>query len=486
MTASSFTLKSRETFSMRHLTLTVVAATALAAPMARAQAVRATAAPILIRNATIMTVTRGTQANSDLLLSGGKIAQIGKNIAAPAGARVIDGTGKFVIPGIIDPHSHMAADAINEGSLSVTSMARIRDVINPTDINIYRALAGGVTTLNVLHGSANTIGGQNAVIKLKWGRNTEEMLFPGATPGIKFALGENVTRKNNGAIQIPGIATPPRRYPATRMGQEEVLRDAFMRARDYKATWDDYRARSVRDKSLIAPRRDLELEPLAEVLAGTRFVHAHSYRADEMLMLLNLADEFGFKVKTLQHGLEGYKIADEIAKHGAGLSTFADEWSYKIEAYDAIPYNVAILMRHGVLTTINSDDDGRARRLNIDAAKMIRYGGLTEDEALSVITINGAKQLGIDKRVGSIEVGKDADVAIYNANPLSVYSSVEQTIIDGEIFFDKQKDLAMRDAETKERAELEKADANIAPAPRGRPGGAPGAGALAATPPENR
>ncbi|MDQ2665066.1 MAG: amidohydrolase family protein [Gemmatimonadota bacterium] len=470
---------------MKHLTLAVVA-TALAVPLAHAQAARATAPPILIRNATIMTVTRGTQTNSDLLLSGGKIAQIGKNIAAPAGARVIDGTGKFVIPGIIDPHSHMALDAINEGSLSVTSMVRMRDVINPTDIAIYRALAGGVTTLNLLHGSANTIGGQNAVVKAKYNTSADEMLFPGATPGIKFALGENVTRKNSGGFNIPGIATPPRRYPATRMGQEEVLREAFMRARDYKATWDDYRARSAKDKSLIAPRRDLELEPLAEVLAGTRFVHAHSYRADEMLMLLNLADEFGFKVKTLQHGLEGYKIADEIAKHGAGLSTFADEWSYKIEAYDAIPYNVAILMRHGVLTTINSDDDGRARRLNIDAAKMIRYGGLTEDEALSIITINGAKQLGIEKRVGSIEVGKDADVAIYNANPLSVYSSVDQTIIDGEVFFDRQKDLAMRDAEARERAELERADANTAPAPRGRPGGAPGAGALAATPPENR
>ena len=484
MSASSFMSKSLETFSMRFLTLATAAA--LSASVAHAQATRTAAPPILIRNATIMTVTRGTQTNSDLLLSGGKIAQIGKNIAAPAGALVIDGTGKFVIPGIIDPHSHMALDAINEGSLSVTSMVRMRDVINPTDIALYRALAGGVTTLNLLHGSANTIGGQNAVVKAKYGHTVDEMLFPGATPGIKFALGENVTRKNSNAINIPGIATPPRRYPATRMGQEEVLRDAFVRARDYKATWDDYKARSAKDKSLIAPRRDLELEPLAEVLAGTRFVHAHSYRADEMLMLLNLADEFGFKVKTLQHGLEGYKIADEIAKHGAGLSTFADEWSYKIEAYDAIPYNVAILMRHGVLTTINSDDDGRARRLNIDAAKMIRYGGLTEDEALSVITINGAKQLGIDKRVGSIEVGKDADVAIYNANPLSVYSSVEQTIIDGEVFFDKQKDLAMRDAEARERAELEKADANTAPSPRGRPGGAPGAGASAANPPENR
>jgi imidazolonepropionase-like amidohydrolase len=377
------------------------------------------------------------------------------------------------MPGIIDPHSHMAADAINEGSLSVTSMARIRDVINPTSEHIYYALAGGVTTLNVLHGSANTIGGQNAVLKLKWGRSAAEMLFPDAMPGIKFALGENVTRKNSGGINIPGVPTPPRRYPGTRMGQEEILRDAFMRARDYKATWDDYRTRSAKDKSLIAPRRDLELEPLMEVLEGKRFVHAHSYRADEMLMLLNLADEFGFKVKTLQHGLEGYKIADEIAKHGAGLSSFADEWSYKIEAYDAIPYNVAINMRHGVLTTINSDDDGRARRLNIDAAKMIRYGGLSEDEALSTITINGAKQAR-HRQARWFDRGREGrrhrDL---HANPLSVYASVEQTIIDGEVFFDKKKDLAMRAALASERAELEKAEANQAPARGGRPAGRP-------------
>jgi imidazolonepropionase-like amidohydrolase len=244
------------------------------------------------------------------------------------------------------------------------------------------------------------------------------------------------------------------------MGQEESLRDAFMRARDYKASWDDYRARVQKgEKNVVAPRRDLELEPLVEVMEGTRFVHAHSYRADEMLMLLNLAKEFGFTVKTLQHGLEGYKIASEIAAAGTGLSTFADSWSYKIEAYDAIPYNVAILMRHGVLTTINSDSDERARRLNIDAAKMMRYGGLTEEEALKLITYNGAAQLGVADRVGSIEVGKDADIAIWNGHPLSVYSNVETTIIDGEIFFDKQRDLAMRAEQAKERAELERADA---------------------------
>jgi imidazolonepropionase-like amidohydrolase len=251
------------------------------------------------------------------------------------------------------------------------------------------------------------------------------------------------------------------------MGQEEVLRDAFTRARDYKSTLDEYKARVARgEKNLVPPRRDLELEPLVEVLEGKRLVHAHSYRSDEMLMLLNVADEFGFKVATLQHGLEGYKIASEIAKHGAGLSSFADEWSYKIEAYDAIPYNVAILMRHGVVATINSDSDERVRRLNIDAAKLMRYGGLTEDEALSTITINGAKQLGVSDKVGSIEVGKDADLGLWNNHPLSVYANVDKVFIDGKVFFDRQQDLAQRDQKAKERAELEKADANQAPANR--------------------
>ena len=414
------------------------------------------ASPVLIKNATVLTVTKGKLENTDVLLQNGKIAQVGKNLTAPAGAQVIDATGKFVMPGIIDPHSHMMADAINEGSLSVTSMVKMTDVLNPTAPNIYRALAGGVTTINLLHGSANTIGGQNATLKLKYGRPASEMLFPGAPPGIKFALGENVTRKNSNQIQQAGVQ---RRYPTTRMGQEEVLRDAFTRAQDYKKKWDDYRAAVAKgDKTAIPPRKDLELEPLVEVLEGKRLVHAHSYRADEILMLMNLADEFGFKVQTLQHVLEGYKIASEIAKHGTGASTFADSWSYKIEAYDAIPYNVAIMMRHGVLTTINSDSDERVRRLNIDAAKMMRYGGLTEDEALRLITINGAEQLGVGNKVGSIEVGKDADVAIWDAHPLSVYANVETTFIDGEIYFDKQRDLALRAQKEKERADLERAE----------------------------
>lgn len=440
------------------LALAVVASSA----SAQGRAASPSAPPMIIRNATVMTVTKGTQQNTDILIQNGKIAQIGKNLSAPAGTTVIDGTGKYVMPGIIDPHSHMMIDAVNEGSLSVTSMVRISDVLNPTAPNIYRALAGGVTTINALHGSANTIGGQNATVKLKFGKDAKDMLFDGAPPGIKFALGENVTRKNSqqGGGGRGAPAGPPPRYPTTRMGQEEVIRDAFTRARDYKAEWDDYRARVAKgEKNLVAPRRDLELEPLVEVLEGKRLVHAHSYRADEMLMLLNVAKEFGFKVQTLQHGLEGYKIATEIAQAGTGLSTFADEWSYKIEAYDAIPYNVAILMRHGVVATVNSDSDERIRRLNIDAAKMIKYGGLTEDEALKTITYNGAVQLGVDKRVGSLEVGKDADIGIWNANPLSVYASVEKTIIEGVVYFDKQKDLTMRAANEKERAALLAAEA---------------------------
>lgn len=435
----------------------------LAAPLAAQQS---RAPTTLIRNATVVTVTNGTLPGTDVLLQGGKIAAIGANLAAPAGATTIDATGKYLAPGIIDPHSHMMVDgAINESSLSVTAMVGIADVLDPSDLNIYRALAGGTTTLNILHGSANTIGGQNAVVRLKWGRPAREMLFPGAMPGIKFALGENVTRKNSNTVIIQGQGAAPRRYPTTRMGQAEVLRDAFTRARDYQREWNDYRARLARnERNLVAPRRDLELEPLVEVLEGRRHVHAHSYRADEMLMMLEVAEEFGFTVRTLQHALEAYKIAPEIARHGAGISTFADMWGYKIEAYDAIPYNAVITMRHGVLSTLNSDDDGRARRLNIDAAKLVRYGGLTDDEAMALITINGARQLGIDARVGSIEVGKDADVVLWTGHPLSVYSTVVTTFIEGEIFFDRERDLAMRRELAAERERLEAAEPNQLPA----------------------
>ena len=417
---------------------------------------RAVTQETLIRNATVLTITHGTLANTDVQIRNGKIAAIGKNLKAAANARVIDATDKFVMPGIIDCHSHSMLDAINEGSLSVTSMVRTRDALNPNDIDLYRELAGGTTTLNLLHGSANAIGGLNTVVKIKYGRPVEEFLFPGAMPGIKFALGENPKRSNFNPQ--PG---QQRRYPVTRMGVEETIRDAFTRARDYKKAWDEYRNGVARgNKNLVAPRRDLQLDPLVEVMEGKRYVHAHCYRADEILMLIGIANDFGFKIRTFQHTLEGYKVAKEIAAHGAGASIFADNWAYKIEAYDAIPYNAAIMTRAGVIVSMNSDSDERARRLNIEAAKAMRYGGLTEEQALKLITWNPAVQLGIQERVGSIEVGKDADLAIWNGHPLSVYARVETTLIDGEAFFDREQDLARRPELAKERTALEAAEPN--------------------------
>lgn len=435
----------------------------------RAQTRAANPSETLIKNATVLTITRGVLPNTDVLIRNGKIVGVGKGLTASGSARVIDATNKYVMPGIIDCHSHSMLDTINEGTLAVTSMVRTRDVVNPTDPDLYRELAGGVTTLNLLHGSANPIGGLNTVVKIKYGRNADEFIFPGAMPGIKFALGENVKRSSS--PNLPGVT---RRYPNTRMGVEETIREAFSRARDYKRAWDEYRAATAKgDKSLIPPRRDLQLEPLVEVLEGKRYVHAHCYIASEILMLLNLADEFGFKIKTLQHVLEGYKVAKEIAAHGAGASTFADSWAYKLEAYDAIPYNMAIMTRAGVVVSVNSDSDERARRLNIEAAKAMHWGDLTEEQALKLITINPAIQLGIQDRVGSIEVGKDADVAIWNGHPFSVYSRVDTTIIDGDVFFDRQQDLARRAGLEKERATLEQADANKPPAQGGQ---TPGAG----------
>ena len=457
----------------RFISRLLLVSIASAIPVCNAHAQRAAVQPseTLIKNATVLTITRGTLSNTDVLIRNGKIAGVGKNLNASASARVIDGTGKYVMPGIIDCHSHSMLDTINEGTLAVTSMVRTQDVLNPTDVDLYRELAGGVTTLNLLHGSANPIGGLNTVVKIKYGRPASEFLFPGAMPGIKFALGENVKRSST--PNQPGVQ---RRYPNTRMGVEETIRDAFTRARDYKTTWDEYRAKASQgEKNLIPPRRDLQLEPLVEILEGKRYVHAHCYRADEILMLISLADEFGFKIKTFQHVLEGYKVAKEVAAHGAGASMFADSWAYKIEAYDAIPYTAAIMTRAGVVVSMNSDSDERARRLNIEAAKAMHYGELTEEQALKLVTLNPAIQLGIQNRVGSIEVGKDADLAIWNGHPFSVYSRVDTTFIDGEVFFDRQTDIARRADLAKERATLEQAEPNKPPAagqspqrPRGR------------------
>jgi len=411
-----------------------------------------TAPVILIQNATVLTVSHGAIEHGSILIKDGKIAEVGQSIKAPKDAQIIDASGQFVIPGIIDCHSHIAADAINEGSVSVSSMVNMEEVLNPEDIDIYRDLAGGVTAANILHGSANSIGGQTLVIKLRWGQPASKLPFEGALPGIKFALGENPKRSN---FSIPG---QPRRYPTTRMGVEETIRAAFTEARDYKKAWDDYNKRAAAgEKNLIPPRRDLKLEPLVEVLEGKRYVHSHCYREDEILMLLRVAKEFGFKVRTFQHVLEGYKIADELAAAGVGASTFSDWWAYKVEAYDAIPYNAALMTRRGVIVSINSDDAEEATHLNQEAAKSMKFGGLSHDEALKLVTLNPAIQLGIDKRVGTIDVGKDADLAIYNHDPLSAYAVVQKTLIDGRVYFDRERDIANRaEIENEKKALAEK------------------------------
>lgn len=401
---------------------------------------------ILIRNATVLTVTKGTVENGNVLIEDGKIAAVGKNVSAPADATIVDATGKFLMPGIIDCHSHTAIEGgVNEGTVSDSSMVNIKDVINPYDINIYRALAGGLTVSNVLHGSANAIGGQTVVVKLRWGKTAQEMLFEGAKPGIKFALGENPKRagepQQNFFSQGPAVE---RRFPGTRMGVEEVIRQSFTEAKNYQAEWKEYNERVARGEKPIPPRKDLRLEPLVEVLEGQRYVHAHCYRSDEILMLIRVADEMGFKIRTFQHVLEGYKVADEIKAHGAGASTFSDWWSYKIEAYDATPYNAAIMTRKGIVVSVNSDSDELQRHLNLEAAKSMRYGGLSETEALALVTINPAKQLGIDDKVGSIEVGKSADLALFDKDPLSNYSKALKVWIDGHEYFDRDKDLETR------------------------------------------
>ena len=409
---------------------------------------------IVIQNATIMTVTKGTLQGS-VAIQNGKIAEVGEKVMMPQNSTVIDAGGQYVIPGIIDCHSHIAVDgSVNEGSVSVSSMVNIKDVINPEDIAIYRALAGGVTTANILHGSANPIGGQTIVLKMRWGQDAQGMIFEGALPGIKFALGENPKRPGNPPGGRGATQTVPARYPATRMGVEDTIREALNQAKAYKAEWDDYAAKLARGEHPLPPRKDLKLEPLKEVLEGKRYVHAHCYREDEILMLLRVADDYGFKIRTLQHVLEGYKVAQEIAASGTGASTFSDWWAFKIEAYDAIPYNAALMQKKGIVVSLNSDDDELMRHLNTEAAKAMKYGGLSETDALAMVTINPAKQLGIDSRVGSIEAGKDADLVIYDKNPLSDYAKVQKVLIDGRVYFDRDNDVKGRPAKVLEKQKL--------------------------------
>lgn len=403
-----------------------VALTALlaAAPLA--------AQDVAITNATILTVTNGTIENGTVVVQDGLITAVGADVDIPSGVEVIDAQGGYIMPGIIDAHSHAAIEGgINEGSESVTPEVQIQ--VSADDPTIFRALAGGVTSAHLLHGSANVIGGQSAVIKMRWGRPVEEIMFQEAPRLVKFALGENVTRMSR---EQPDST---RRFPKSRMGVEHTLRHWFTQAQEYREEWRAYEA----DGGLM-PRRDLRLEALVDIMEGDIRVHAHSYRADEILMLMRVAEDFGFRINTFQHVLEGYKVANELANHGAHASTFADMWAYKVEAFDAIPHNMAIMSSRGVVTSVNSDSGERIRRLYQDAAKGMHYGGMSETEALKMITLNPAIQIGVDQYVGSIEVGKQADIAIFNNHPFAPDARVEKTLVDGVVYFDRSDAATMR------------------------------------------
>jgi imidazolonepropionase-like amidohydrolase len=411
---------------------------------------------ILFKNATVWTnEADGKMENADVLIKDGKIAAVGKDLQ-DASAKVVDASGKHITAGIIDEHSHIAAASINEGGQSVTSEVRIADNLNPDDINIYRQLSGGVTSSHILHGSANTIGGQTQMIKLRWGANDEKLKFEGSDPFIKFALGENVKRSSMPMGNV--------RFPDTRMGVEQVLTDAFTRAKDYqKAIWAASVGSKPNPKSktpmvgadpMLVVRRDLELDALVEILNSKRFITCHSYVQSEINAAMKVGESLGFKFNTFTHILEGYKVADKMKAHGAAASTFSDWWNYKMEVVDAIPYNATIMSKVGLNVAINSDDAEMARRLNQEAAKSVKFGGMSEEDALKMVTLNPAKMLHVDNRVGSIKVGKDADLVVWSDHPLSIYAKSEKTIVDGIVYFDREKDAQMRKELTAERNRL--------------------------------
>ncbi len=410
---------------------------------------RPTAKTYLIKGATVWTMEGNARPETmDVLVQNGKIAQVGKGISAPSGAVTIDGAGKHLTPGIIDEHTHIALSGVNEASEAVTSEVRQEDAINSEDTDIYYQLAGGVVAAQLLHGSANPIGGQSALIKFRWGASPQELLIEGADKYIKFALGENVKQSNR----------PPSsniRFPQTRMGVEQVMVDAFSRAREYEQAWKNYNGLPAKSKATaVKPRRDLELDALVEILNKQRFISCHSYVQSEINMMMKVAEQFNFNVNTFTHILEGYKVADKMAEHGVGAGTFADWWQYKYEVREAIPYNAALMTMAGVTVAINSDDAEMARRLNQEAAKSVKYAGMDEVEAMKMITINPAKLLHLDNRMGSIKVGKDADLVLWNDHPLSIYAKPEKTMVDGIVYFDLEKDKQMRQAIETERARI--------------------------------
>ena len=397
------------------------------------------AGTVLIRQATVWTnADTGILDRFDVLIRNGKIERVEKNIPSEPDMVVVNGRNKHLTPGIIDEHSHIAiSKGVNEGGQAVTAEVSIGDVINPDDVNIYRQLSGGVTASQLLHGSANPIGGQSALIKLRWGALPEEMKIEGADGFIKFALGENVKRSRS---------SNNKRFPSTRMGVEQVFFDAFIRAKEYEA--------GMGQPEDVTRRRDLEMDAVLEILNEKRFITCHSYVQSEINMLMNVADSMGFRVNTFTHILEGYKVADKMHKHGVGGSTFADWWAYKFEVNDAIPYNAALLHEQGVVVAINSDDAEMGRRLNQEAAKTMKYGGVSEEDALKMVTLNPAKLLHLDDRMGSIEVGKDADLVLWSDHPLSIYAKAEKTFVDGICYYDIEEDKKMRQEILAERTRL--------------------------------
>ena len=405
-----------------------------------------TAQNTLFKNATVWTnEAEGIQKNTDVWVENGKIKAIGQNLNAP-GAVEIDATGKHLTSGIIDEHSHIGASSINEGGHNSSAEVTIEDVINPDDINLYRNLSGGVTTLQILHGSANPIGGRSAIIKPRWGEDADGLVYQGAAPFIKFALGENVKQSNWSSFA---------RFPQTRMGVEQVFVDYFQRAKEYQTAWKTYNAlgRKTKAKTLV-PRYDLEMETLVEILEGKRFISCHSYVQSEINMLMKVAERFGVNINTFTHILEGYKVADKMKEHGVGGSTFSDWWAYKFEVNDAIPYNGAIMHSQGVTVAFNSDDAEMSRRLNQEAAKAVKYGGVSEEDAWKFVTLNPAKLMHIDDQVGSVKVGKSADLVLWNDHPMSIYAVAEKTMIEGIFYYDLDRATAQIEIIQQERNQL--------------------------------
>lgn len=401
---------------------------------------------LLIKNGTILTVAKENYTKADILVIKGLIKNIGQDIQAPEGVRIIDASGKYVIPGIIDSHTHIGLTGTNESGEAISSEVNMREVVHSEDLSILTALSGGVTMVHTMHGSGNAIGGENIVLKLKWGKTSEEMIVPEAYRTLKFALGENPKRSSS-----VGMTTKPR-YPQTRMGVNAIIRREFLKAKNYMEQWDRYleaKKSKKNTKLLIPPRKDLKMEALVDMLRGKMVARCHTYRADETLEFIKLSKEFGFKIICFEHAVESFKIAKELAEENIGISIFLDNWAYKVEASEGIAYNAGYCTKQGVLVSINSDSGERIRRLFNDAAKTMKYGGLSEAEALKLITINPAIQLGVEKITGSLEVGKHGDIAIFNEHPLSAYTRCDMTIIEGEIYFN-------RDQYLKEREEQEK------------------------------